>query len=643
MYLRHLFSIIFLLIIQFAQSQSLPHYMTAREKSLMMQEALLPVAPAASDVFLLPPQKRVRTIAEWEALQALQITWTSYPSILTEIIRAAKQECRVYIVCNNTQSVIDYLSARGIDTVNVSFVNTRFNSVWSRDYGPWTAYSNDVDSLYTIDWKYNRPRPQDDTIPYTLGRLLQTPTFTTTTAPWKLVNTGGNFMTDGFGTGFASKLILDENKTLSEAGVDSIMQNFMGINRYIKMTTLPYDDIHHIDMHMKLLDEETLLVGQYPDGVADGPQIEANLQYILTNFKSVFGTPFKVIRIPMPDDKGKFTDVTQQVAPAFAYCGMVRGIVFSDVNGDKQADMIVSGEWMPITVFRSGMILTDTSYRGQLNLTDTITVRASATLADGTGPMMTLRVNGVVAATTGQRVGALEAGQHVVGQRVGRRDHQRRHREQHQRHPQPDGQPPDDQQLQQQRQDVDRGVQRRQKARPVRRVGDLLGQVRRLLQVQQRRRRRPVADRDRPLQHLRRRPGPPITTAALREVRRLLSPLLLSTHPLRELALGAAMGFLPCMIPAWALGQAATTGSPVHGAAVMLLLVLLTTPVLLLTTQLPRLGWALPQGLRSRLARWLPAVSGVWLLLVGGAGLGLWRHAHLGITLIGHPFMMMLF
>lgn len=306
MHLRHLLSFVCLLLIEFAHGQSLPHYMTAREKSLMMQQTLSPDAPVASDIFVLPPQQSVRTIAEWESLQALQITWTSYPSILTEIVRAAKQECRVYIVCNNNQTVIDYLAERGVDTINVSFVNTRFNSVWCRDYGPWSAYTNDVDSLYTIDWKYNRPRPQDDTIPYTLGRLLQTPTFTTSNTPWKLVNTGGNFMTDGFGTGFASKLILDENKTLSEAGVDSIMKNFMGIRRYIKMTTLPYDDIHHIDMHMKLLDEETLLVGQYPAGVADGPQIEANLQYILTNFKSVFGTPYKVIRIPMPDDKGKY-------------------------------------------------------------------------------------------------------------------------------------------------------------------------------------------------------------------------------------------------------------------------------------------------------------------------------------------------
>ena len=66
------------------------------------------------------------------------------------------------------------------------------------------------------------------------------------------------------------------------------------------METLPFDGIHHIDMHMKLLDEETLLVAEYPEGMSDGPQIEENLQYILDNFTTKWGTPFKVIRIPSP-------------------------------------------------------------------------------------------------------------------------------------------------------------------------------------------------------------------------------------------------------------------------------------------------------------------------------------------------------
>ena len=138
------------------------------------------------------------------------------------------------------------------------------------------------------------------------------PIYTTTQAPTDLVNTGGNWMSDGLGTAFASELILEENEAgnpyfvtvKSETDIDNIMGDFMGISRYIKMTTLPYDDIHHIDMHMKLIDEETLLVSEYPTGVADGPQIEANLQYVLSNFNSVFGTPYKVIRITVPPSTG---------------------------------------------------------------------------------------------------------------------------------------------------------------------------------------------------------------------------------------------------------------------------------------------------------------------------------------------------
>lgn len=139
------------------------------------------------------------------------------------------------------------------------------------------------------------------------------------------------------------------------------------------------------------------------------------------------------------------------------------------------------------------------------------------------------------------------------------------------------------------------------------------------------------------------RPRTNLATQALTAARSLFLPLLTSAHPLRELTLGALFGFLPCMIPAWALGQAALTGSPFHGAVIMLLLVLLTTPVLLVTTQLPRLGLALPGRVRSGITRILPVISGVWLMLIGGAGLGLWSHQHIGIALLGRPFMMMLF
>jgi agmatine deiminase len=291
------------------------HRMSEFEKSMvplyMGSRGIQPLTAA-----VIPPSSPVRTIAEWEELQALMVGWKSYPTILRQIVAAAKQETRVIIVYTtpDTQtSLINYLAAGGVDTVNVTFLAAPVNSVWSRDYGPWSAYTNDVDSLITIDWIYNRPRPSDDAVPVVISNYLGTPLYQTTTAPWNLVHTGGNFMTDGFGTGFSSALVYDENGpgggfglNHTPADVDSIMNSFMGIHRYIIMNTLPYDQIHHIDMHMKLLDEQTLLVGQYPPGIADGPQIEANLQFILANYNSVYGTPFKVIRVLMPDDNNLY-------------------------------------------------------------------------------------------------------------------------------------------------------------------------------------------------------------------------------------------------------------------------------------------------------------------------------------------------
>jgi len=262
------------------------------------------------------PASAVRTIAEWEELQALLVAWKSYPGILRQIVKAAKAETRVLIAYeppDSPASLTSYLAAGGVDTVNVTFLPVPINSVWSRDYGPWSVYTNDVDTLATVDWIYNRPRPEDDAVPVNVANFLGTPLYQTISPPDNLVHTGGNFMTDGFGTGFSSNLVLEENSPAGGFGinhtpgeVDSIMLRYMGISRYIRMDTLPNDVIHHIDMHMKLLDEETILMGQYPPGVSDGPQIEANLLYVLNNFPSVFGTPYKVVRIPMPDDNGLY-------------------------------------------------------------------------------------------------------------------------------------------------------------------------------------------------------------------------------------------------------------------------------------------------------------------------------------------------
>jgi enediyne biosynthesis protein E4 len=52
-------------------------------------------------------------------------------------------------------------------------------------------------------------------------------------------------------------------------------------------------------------------------------------------------------------DKPQFTDVTAQICPEIAQIGMVTDAVWTDFDGDKKTDLVVSGEWMPVTFFKN--------------------------------------------------------------------------------------------------------------------------------------------------------------------------------------------------------------------------------------------------------------------------------------------------
>jgi hypothetical protein len=50
---------------------------------------------------------------------------------------------------------------------------------------------------------------------------------------------------------------------------------------------------------------------------------------------------------------GFFKDVTASLAPQLQHVGMVTDAVWEDTNGDNRKDLVVVGEWMPVSVFMS--------------------------------------------------------------------------------------------------------------------------------------------------------------------------------------------------------------------------------------------------------------------------------------------------
>ncbi|WP_107038853.1 agmatine deiminase family protein [Brumimicrobium mesophilum] len=311
-----------------AQEEPLPRWLTDDEKEQMTTYQFSDYAPQRGSTT--PPNGNLRTMAEWEEIEYLTITWVpNYSNTLTGIVAAAVNECKVLIITPNEANVELTLQNAGVSTTNVEYLDRNYNSIWMRDYAANTVYQDWNDSRILVDWIYNRPRPLDNGAPEAYANFLNIPIYQMTSSPTDVIATGGNYMSDGFGTSISSKLIIDENAIGNNFGVtpktdqelNSIFNSFMGIDNYIKVERLPYDDIDHIDMQIKFLDEETLLVTEYPMGTADGPQIEANLQYLLSNFTSVYGTPYRVIRIVVPpstsgyypDNNGYYRTYANQV------------------------------------------------------------------------------------------------------------------------------------------------------------------------------------------------------------------------------------------------------------------------------------------------------------------------------------------
>ncbi len=291
---------------QIAHSQSIFQTRNSIHQADPLQEEFALVGPSffARDITITtPPEDDVRPMAEWEEIEAITITWADYPETLSAIVHHAKHECKVYINCVSAEKVKEDLNLyQATYNENVIFLeNQDFNSVWIRDYGPNSAYLNDVDSLIFVDWVYNRAqRPDDDILPEDFANQLEIPLFQTTEGDFQLTATGGNFMSDGISTGFSSRLVVYENLDKTELEIDEVMHDFLGIDNYVKFDTLLYDGIHHIDMHMKMLDEERFIFGQFPEGKGDYDIIEANIEYLLSTQLNAFGEPYEIIRIPMP-------------------------------------------------------------------------------------------------------------------------------------------------------------------------------------------------------------------------------------------------------------------------------------------------------------------------------------------------------
>ncbi|HRH59239.1 MAG TPA: VCBS repeat-containing protein [Chitinophagaceae bacterium] len=151
-----------------------------------------------------------------------------------------------------------------------------------------------------------------------------------------VVTSGGNEQKSGDKT-YEVRLYLNDGKGNFKRSADAMPANYFSASNVVGAD---YDKDGDMDL---------FIAGRQ----VPGHYLESTSSYIYRN------------------DKGKFTDVTKDIAPVLKDIGMVSSAVWSDFDGDNNIDIVLGGDWMPVTFLKNtnGKFIDVTANTGLTNFT----------------------------------------------------------------------------------------------------------------------------------------------------------------------------------------------------------------------------------------------------------------------------------
>jgi len=258
---------------------------------------------------------------EFEESEGVLIGWGAYDiegnvDTTSELAQISSKLCigiqpETVVLIRINQASDSFAIRRYMDDIGEPLYNHRFvikwgDDWWSRDFGPIGYYQGEKDSIVLADVKYYPGREHDNVISanlshtYNIGLNISRMNFE-----------GGNLIADGFGKVFYSSVVTDVNSStgthfpaLASSIVADSMRNILQADQVVELPTLNCDGgTGHVDLYLKLMDEETWIAGQYPAAVTavDKTISESNVT-LLKGMNSVYGRPYRVLRLPLPTD-----------------------------------------------------------------------------------------------------------------------------------------------------------------------------------------------------------------------------------------------------------------------------------------------------------------------------------------------------
>lgn len=263
------------------------HYLSEEEMSMELDHARLFVETD-------PPVSPVRNVGEFEQMQAVMVRYPfGIPLTLVKEIADYMNVITIVANASEEQTVTTQYSNNGVNLENCSFMYAPTDSHWVRDYGAWFVFDGN-NQPGVMDFPYNRPRPNDNNIPGHVANYLEIDLY-----GMNLIHTGGNYMTCGLGRSSSTELVAEENPTLSDEDIDSLVFHYLGIEDYYIIDD-PLDEyIKHIDCWGKFLSPGKVLIGEVDTTDDRYDDFEAAAGFF-KNTISPWGKPYEVFRVFTP-------------------------------------------------------------------------------------------------------------------------------------------------------------------------------------------------------------------------------------------------------------------------------------------------------------------------------------------------------
>ncbi|MEM7756210.1 MAG: agmatine deiminase family protein [Planctomycetota bacterium] len=245
---------------RFEEGTALPKSLTPAEQASVLLNPIFAAESAGA------PIGSVRTPAEYEPMEGILVAYEGSASWRTILRQMAVQvttvgNANMYVVCDSASeasSTFTLMVNEGADPDRVITFVRRTDSIWMRDYGPRYIYEEGIRAM--VDHTYNRPRPNDNAFsagwaPARGEAIYDIP----------LVHGGGNYHLDALGGAASTRLINNENPSLTQSEILQLWRDFQSLETTL-FDAFPtfVDSTQHIDMWMQIAGDDQIVISDWP-------------------------------------------------------------------------------------------------------------------------------------------------------------------------------------------------------------------------------------------------------------------------------------------------------------------------------------------------------------------------------------------